>query len=136
MPGLESPQEADLGGHRQLGDLVQEEGSRVGLLDDPRPMLRRAGEGALAVPEELAVDEGLRDGGAVERHERSRPTRLFPQPVGTEILAGSGLAQDQDGHGRGGEPVDPPVDLPHGLGGAHEPAVPGTRRHSHLIRRG
>mgnify|MGYP003694660065 CR=1 FL=1 len=65
-----------------------------------RPALAAAsiGEGPALVPEQLRLEQGLGDGGAVDVDERTAATRsgLVDGP-GEEPLAGAGLAEDQDG---------------------------------------
>ena len=51
---LQRAQELHLHGRRHLADLVQEERAAVGRLEQARPILRGAGEGALGVAEQLA----------------------------------------------------------------------------------
>jgi hypothetical protein len=67
----------------------------------------RAGEGALLVPEELALDELLADRRAVHRDERT----LGAGAAGVDgardqLLAGAGFAENGDRGGRGRDPLD------------------------------
>ena len=81
----------------------------VGVLEAPLPLRARAGEGALLVPEELALQEALRERRATERHEVAVLARaVVVDGLGEELLAGAALAGDEHGDvGRG--------DLPHDL---------------------
>ncbi len=61
------------------------------------------GEGSVLVAEELAFQEGIRDGSAVDGNKR------FPAPgaggvdgVGKKLLAGSAFPADENGGGAGG----------------------------------
>ena len=61
---------------RHVADLVEEEGAAVGLLEAaPVAPLVRAGEGALLVAEQLALEERLGQRGAVDRHEGAASRR-------------------------------------------------------------
>jgi len=44
----------------------------MGRLEAPRPVLDRAGEGAVHVPEQLALEQALAQRTAVDTYERSR----------------------------------------------------------------
>ena len=56
----------------------------------PGPARDRAGEGALHVPEELALDEVLGDGAAVDGDERAVHARAAAvELAGDELLAGA-----------------------------------------------
>src|SRR5207245_9461172 len=71
-------------------------GSVVGQLE--LAALRRGGavEGALLVPEQLALDQSLWDGRAIERDERRIGARaLDVNGAGDEFLAGPVLSRDQ-----------------------------------------
>ena len=58
----------------------------------------RAGEGAATVPEELAVEQGVRDRPAVERDEGPLGAGAAPMDAaGDELLTGAALAADEDG---------------------------------------
>src|SRR5690606_28793650 len=88
-----------------------------GLLELPDVAAVGAGERALLVPEELALHELLRDGGAVDDDERAgalgaRPrARVEVDGAGDEFLARPALALDGDGEvaaeGLLDEAVDP-----------------------------
>src|SRR6185295_14845098 len=65
-PLLQRAEQLDLEVQRELADLVEEEGALVGDLELARAAHDRAGERALHVPEELALDQVLRDGAAVD----------------------------------------------------------------------
>ena len=69
---LQRAQELHLEVQRQLADLVEEERALVGAWNLPGAARDRAGEGALHVAEELALDEVLGDGAAVDGDERAR----------------------------------------------------------------
>src|ERR687886_1970018 len=68
---LQHPQQLHLGGRRGLADLVEEEGSLGGGGKEARLVLHRAGERALYVPKELALQEALGERAAVDRQELS-----------------------------------------------------------------
>src|SRR5262249_58658099 len=66
---LEEAQELHLHRRRDLADLVEEEGPALGDLDVSGLALAGAGEGALLAAEELALEEGLGQRGAVNLDE-------------------------------------------------------------------
>src|SRR5439155_1136976 len=66
---LEHAQDLRLERERHVGDLVQEERAARGDLELADAPLDRAREGAALVAEELALEELVGDGRAVERHE-------------------------------------------------------------------
>ena len=59
---LEDAEELGLGLQGQLADLVEEEGAAVGQLEAADPPGDGAGEGALLVAEQLALDQARRAG--------------------------------------------------------------------------
>ena len=69
---LERAQQLHLEVERQLADLVEEERALVGRLELAGPRRDGARERALHVAEELALDEVLGDGAAVDDDERAR----------------------------------------------------------------
>ena len=64
---LQHAQELGLQRRRQLADLVEEERAAVGLDEHARRVGARVGEGAALVAEQLALEQRVGDGGAVER---------------------------------------------------------------------
>src|SRR6185503_19003619 len=73
LAGLEHAQQLRLHVERELTDLVEEHGAAPGELE--RTLARRDGarERAALVPEQLAFDQAVADGAAIDDHER-----LFP----------------------------------------------------------
>ena len=64
----------------------------------PRARSCGAGEGALLVAEELALEERLGDGRAVDRDERpAPPVRQLVDAPREHLLAGAALADERDG---------------------------------------
>src|SRR6185436_16522349 len=59
-----------------------------------------ARERALHVAEQLALGQALRQRVAVDRDERSGPARLLVDGAGEHLLAGAGLADEQQAHVR------------------------------------
>ncbi len=59
----------------QLADLVEEHGAAVRALEHAGERVGRAGEGTALVAEELALDQILGDGAAVEHLERAALAR-------------------------------------------------------------
>ena len=120
---LHRAQELDLQGTRDVGDLVEKEGTAVGGVEDAVIVGNRAGEGAAAMAEELAVEQRLGDGAAVDRHERLLGARAagVDRPR-DELLPGAALAGDEDGAGVGGDGVDRPIELEHGRAAADDVA--------------
>ena len=84
-----------------------------------------AGEGPLAVAEQLALDEVLGQGAAVDRDERvAGAVALVVEVPGDQLLAGAGLAQDHHaGVGRG-DRVDQAADRLHRRGLADQGGRP------------
>ncbi len=70
-PLLEYAQQLGLHGQRHVADLVEENGAAVGHLEAAAALADGAGEGALLVAEQLALQKGFGQGGAVDGHERA-----------------------------------------------------------------
>ena len=68
---LNDAQELDLHRRRDLPDLIQKERATRGRFEDAETVLHRAREGATRVPEELALEERVRERAAVDRDKRS-----------------------------------------------------------------
>ena len=67
---LDGAQQLDLGGRRQLADLVQEQRAARSLDELAGMAVGRAREGALLVAEQERLHQVVRDGAAIDRHER------------------------------------------------------------------
>ena len=100
------------GGH--VADLVEEERAAVALLELADPLAVGPGERALLVAEQLALQQALRDGRAVDRQERLvGPLAVLVDGPGDQLLAGAALAEDQHRHVLRGDPADRLVHLLH-----------------------
>src|ERR1700720_622990 len=67
-------------------------------LSDPT-FLHRTRECAARVAEQFALDQGLRDGGAIDGHEwLVGPKAAVMQGLGERLFAGAGRALQQDRH--------------------------------------
>jgi hypothetical protein len=129
-PLLQHPQQLGLRGGRHVADLVQEEGAAIGLPQLAGAVAVGAGEGATQVAEELALDQRLRDGGAVDRHEwRAGARRESVEAPRHQFLAGAGLAQDQHAHRRRRDALDGVGQLVHGGRLAEQQPVSGEAPH-------
>ena len=91
----------------------------------PDPALQRAGEGALLVAEQLALDQPLRDRPAVDLDQRPVPARApLVQRAGDQLLAGAGLAGEQHGGLHRGHLLHLPQHRPERGALAHDPFEP------------
>src|SRR5260370_5238772 len=70
LAGFQEAQQFDLDVLVQLADLVEEQGAAVGNLEETLVIAVGAGERALAMAEQLALDEVFGKGAAVDRHKR------------------------------------------------------------------
>ena len=116
--GLEEAQQLGLDVEVDVGDLVEEERAAGRGADDAGERRVGAGERALAVAEQLAFEHVARHGGAVEREERAvGAVGGAVNRAREHLLAGAGLAGEEDGErGRRDAPGDV-EDLGHLLGG-------------------
>jgi hypothetical protein len=120
-PLLQHAQQLHLHGGRDLADLVEEEGAAVGLLEATLASAVGAGEGALLVAEQLALQQGLGERGAVEGDEGlGRPRSERVDGAGQLALAGAALAGEQDGGPRSGDLLGEAIDLLHRRAGAEQ----------------
>ena len=95
---LQHAQQAGLQVERHVADFIEEQGAAVRLLDlAGGPFLAGAGKGTALVTEELRLDQGFRNGGAVQRNEgRVAARAAVVEGLGQHFLAGAGFALDQD----------------------------------------
>jgi hypothetical protein len=102
---LQDAEQRRLRAHRQVADLVEEERAAVCAADQPGPVLAGAGEGAALVTEELALDQRVRNRPAVDRDQLAGPLGQRVDGAGEELLAGPGLAQEDDRQERARDPL-------------------------------
>ena len=96
LPLLKHAKQLRLQLERDFADLVQEHGPAVRELEASDPLRDGAGERALLVPEQLALEEACRDRRAVQLHERiGLPGAEVVNGAGHQLLARAGLAVDQ-----------------------------------------
>ena len=94
---LQHSQELGLKNRAHIGDLIQKERAAGCQLKAPGLALRRAGECPALVAEELGLQEGLRNGSAVDGDERPLGLRpLIMDDPRDELLAGAALPREQD----------------------------------------
>ena len=97
-PILQHPQQLGLHRQRQLADLIQKQCSAIGLLESARLGSHRAGEGAALVAEKLRLEQTLGDGRAIDFDKGLVGARAgMMDRAGKELLAGSGVTQQQHG---------------------------------------
>jgi hypothetical protein len=105
----------------QVADLVQEDAALAGQLHQALAVLVGPGERSAHVPEQRALEQGLRNGRAVHRHEGRVPPRpRLVQGPGHQLLARARLPQQQHGQIRGGQRLDIVEDGPHGPAHGHD----------------
>ena len=110
---LQGAQQLHLGVERQLADLVEEQRALIGFDEFADALLDGAGEGALLVAEQDALDQILRDGAAIDGDEGLGFAAAFAlDGASDQLLADARFAFDQDGNGGVGSPV---AELEHAL---------------------
>jgi hypothetical protein len=117
---LEGAEELGLGGDGHVADFVEEEGAVVGGFEEARLIAISAGEGAADVAEELALEEGFDDGGAVEDDVLALDCAAGVEGAGDEIFAGAGGALDEGGTVVGRDAADAGEHLGHARAGADD----------------
>ncbi len=126
FPGLQHPQQVNLHLHGNVAHFVQEEGAGIGHFQAALLGVFGVGEGAFLVAEELALQELLGEGPAVDGNEGGvAPRALGMDGPGHQFFAGAGFPGDQDG-GIGLRHIDNGFkQLDHGRGLAHQVFKPG-----------
>jgi len=111
---LQRAQQLDLHGRGGLGNLVQEQRAAVGDFEQSPLVRDGAGKCALLIAEQLAFQEGLGEGAAVDGDELEvlPRARLVDRP-GDHLLAGAALAGEQDRAVGGRDDPDGLVDFDH-----------------------
>jgi len=100
---LEDGEELGLETGRKLGDLIEEQGAAVGLLDEAAVRLQCAGEGAADVAEEFGFKQRLGDARAIHGDEGCSGTRAgVVDDASEEAFACAGFSSDEHGRLDGG----------------------------------
>src|SRR5690606_25614576 len=118
--------------------LVEEEGAAVGLLEAPGLGLLRVGEGSHGVTKEGRARQRGGEGAAIEGDKGlARAGRAPMERPGDELLAGAGLAVDEDPElvaAAGGEALNLGEELPHDLAAASHALEAVDRRELDVMR--
>src|SRR5690606_24704206 len=120
---LEHAKDLRLGREAHVADLVEEERAAVGLLElsGAAPRVGAGDARPRRVAEELALEESLRNRGAVDGDERLPSTRrALVDRAGDELLSGAALAGDQDRRVEAGDLLDLPLNLLDRAARSHE----------------
>src|SRR5262249_34530178 len=112
---LQDAQQLHLQLETHAADFIEEDRTAVGRLEASRLVIDRPGEGALDMPEQLALQPTFAQGAAVHAHIGAvRPwTQAVDRPR-DQFLARTGLADDQDAGPRGRYQPRQPVHPAHG----------------------
>src|SRR5690606_13754618 len=93
---LQRAQDLGLCGKAKLADLVEKQSPSVGKAELAGIAPKGAREGALFVAEQLALDQGFGNGGAIDRDERAVGSRAVAmEEERNDILAGPRRAFDE-----------------------------------------
>ena len=112
---LQHAQQPGLGIHRHVADLVEEQGSALGLLETAGGLVLGAGKGALFVSEQFGFDQITGDGGHVDGDKRAvAALAVVVQRTRHQFLAGAGFAGDHQRQVGLHQPGQNPVDFLHG----------------------
>ena len=93
---LQNSQELCLRSRRQLSDLVEQQATLIGRLEQAGAVLRRAGEGTADAAKQLRLEQFIGQRRAVDGAEASSrwPAQQMERP-GNQLLAGAALAGDE-----------------------------------------
>src|SRR5690606_6311040 len=97
LPFLQEAQKLDLQRQRNVANLVEEQGSSVGQFDLALGGLDCTGEGPLLMSEQLAFEQVLRNGRAIDGDETAvlSPARVV-QALREQLLARAARAEQHD----------------------------------------
>jgi hypothetical protein len=112
---LQHAQQLDLHRRGDVAHLVEEHRPAVRLLEAALALRAGAGETPLLVAKQLALQQGLGQGGAIDGDQRTRPLggRSQVNGPGNHLLAGTRLALDQHRRVGQGDVVDQLEDVVH-----------------------
>src|SRR5207302_238774 len=136
LAALERAQQLGLEVDRELADLVEKQRAARRRLERTLARDHRAGERALVVTEQLALEELRRDRAAVDHDERAvLALALDVHGLGRDLLAGPGLALDQHRRIRCGCALEDREHAGHLRRGADQRTEPRPRRRRNANRR-
>ena len=119
---LQHAEQLDLRAHRHVADFVEEQRAAVGVLERADPIGVGVGKGPLHVAEQLALDEVLGHGGAVEGDDPlALAGAVLVNGLGDQLLAGAAFAVDQHGGVGRGDPLQPVDHRLHLAAGVDDP---------------
>ena len=96
FPALQHAEQLRLHGETHLADFVEKQGAPARLLETSGAAVGRARERPALVPEELALEEVLRDRGAVDLDEGLPATRAaLVDGLGDQLFAGARFAENE-----------------------------------------
>ena len=126
---LQHAQDLALQRQRHVADFVEEKRAAIALLEAPDARAGGAGEGALFVAEELALEQLLGDGRAVDGDEALRAAlAVVMDGAGDQFLARAALAGDHDRRVAVRDAADHLEDLLHGRRFADDASPDAPRR--------
>ena len=127
LAGLQDPEQLRLEREGHVSDLVEEQGAARRGDDQSAARPLGPGEGSAHVPEELGLQEVIRDRTAVDRHEGSPGSwaRIVEGP-GEHLLPGPALSEEQDRHVGGRGAVQSREELGHRGASRHDVLRPRT----------
>src|SRR5260370_35311762 len=129
---LKQPQDLSLESGWHVADLIEKESAAVALLKLADAAAVGAGESALLMAEQLALQQIFGDGGAIQRQEgRLGSGAVLVDGACDQFLAGTALAGDQHGDIVGSDAAYGFVDLAHGRAGTDDGALAIRPRAGH-----
>ena len=124
---LNGAQQLALHQQGQVADLVQEQRAALRGLEEAGPVVVGAGEGTLAVTEELGLQQGLRNGATVHRYEGAGSARRgLVDGTCHQFLARAGLPGHQDRRHAARDLFHHGPHLAHGSRASHQARQFGT----------
>ena len=128
---LQDAEEFDLHRLREVANFVKEKSASIGLLESAFAIGDRSGKGSAHVSKELAFEQVLGNGSAVDRDERFLASvAVLIEGAGDELFAGAGFAQDKDGDLGGGKAANLLVDFLHRRAAPEQLRLAGVARGS------
>src|ERR1700730_1896180 len=117
---LQNAQQLGLENGRKLADVVEENGAAFGNFEKSFFLGNGAGEGALFVAKQFALQQSFGKGGAVQGYKQLSFSRaVVVNGAGGQLLAGTALAANQYGGIAGSDSLDELIDVTHARATSH-----------------